>query len=152
MLAEYPFDKRQGGVRYHLNFSKMGFPSENAEHFSFVELLNIPTIGNTGEDKERFFELLDRNHLNWLESLILGGTKKFVMVNQTLVNSIKRIQKRLGVFGRLGRILDGKETSSVILDNENVVLYGGYSFAHSVTNIYLDGLRNKVLTFLGDRG
>ncbi len=152
MLAEYPFDKRRGGVRYHLNFSKMGFPSEYAEHFSFVELLNVPTIGNTGDDKERFLELLDRNHLNWLENLILSGTKKFVMVNQTLVNSIKQIQKRRSAFGRLGRILNGKETSSVMLENDNVVLYNGYSFAHSVTNVYLDSLRNKVLSFLGDKG
>ncbi len=152
MLAEYPFDKRRGGVRYHLNFSKMGFSSEYAEYFSFAELLNIPTMGNTGDDKERFFELLDRNHLNWLENLILGGKKKFVMVNQTLANSIKQIQKRLGAFGRLSRILDGKETPSVILENDNVVLFNGYSFAHSVTNVYLDGLKNEVLDFLGGKG
>ena len=150
MLAEYPFDKRRAGVRYHLNFSKLGFPSEYAEYFSFAELLNIPTMGNTGDDKERFFELLDRNHLNWIENLILGGKKKFVLVNQTLVNSLKQIQNRLGVFGRLGRILDAKETPSVILENDNVVLYNGYSFSHSVTNAYLDGLRNKMLAFLGE--
>jgi len=71
MLAEYPFDKKRGGVRYHLNFSKMGFTSEYAECFSFTELLNIPTMGNTGDDKERFFELLDRDHLIGLENLIL---------------------------------------------------------------------------------
>ena len=151
MLAEYPFDKKRGGVRYHLNFSKMGFTSEYAECFSFTELLNIPTMGNTGDDKERFFELLDRDHLIGLENLILGGKKKFVIVNRTLVNSIKQIQKRLGVFGRLGRILDGKETPSVILENDNVVLYNGYSFSHSVTNAYLVGQRNKILAFLGDK-
>jgi len=149
MLDEYPFDKRRGGVPYHLNFCKMGFPSEYAAYFSFAELLNIPTIGNTGDGKERFFELLDRHHLNWLEDLILGGKKKFVIVNQTLANSIKQIQKRLGVFDRLGRILDGKKSPAIILENDNVVLFNGYSFSHSVTNVYLDGLRNKILAFLG---
>lgn len=68
MLAEYPFDKRRGGVRYHFNFSKMGFTSEYAECFSFTELLNIPTMGNTGDDKERFFELLDRTILSGLRT------------------------------------------------------------------------------------
>jgi hypothetical protein len=72
------------------------------------------------------------------------------MINQTLVNSIKQIQKRFGVFGTLGRILDAKEAPSVILANDNVVLYNGYSFSHSVTNTYLDGLRNKILAFLGE--
>lgn len=151
MLNEYPFDKRRGGVPYHLNFSKMGFSSEYAEYFSFVELLNMPTIGNTGDNKERFFELLDRNHLNWIEDLILGGQKKFVIVNQTLVNLIKQIQERLDVFGRLGRILDGKEAPSIILENENVVLFNGYSFSHSVTNAYLDNLRSKIQVFLGGK-
>jgi len=151
MLVEYPFDKRRGGVRYHLKFSKMGFTAEHAEHFSFVELLNTPTIGNTGDNKERFFELLNRNHLNWIEDLILGGQKQFVIVNQTLVDSIKQIQKRLGVFGKLGKILDGKETPSIILENQNVVLFNGYSFSHSVTNAYLDNLRHKIQLFLTDK-
>lgn len=73
------------------------------------------------------------------------------MVNRTLVNSIKQIQKRLGVFGRLGRIPDGKETPSVVLENDNVVLYNGYSFSPSVTNAYLVGLGNKIPAFLGDK-
>jgi hypothetical protein len=71
-------------------------------------------------------------------------------MGQTPVNSLKQIQNRLGVFGRLGRILDAKETASVILENDNVVLYNGYSFSRSVTNAYLDGLRNKMLAFLGE--
>lgn len=48
LLPEYPFDRRKGGVRYHLNFSKLGFGTDHAEAISFVELLNVPTTGNTG--------------------------------------------------------------------------------------------------------
>lgn len=144
LLAEYPFDKRQGGVRYHRNFSKMLFPSEYAECFSFVELLNVPTIGNTGDNKGKFFELLDRNHLDWLECIILDGEKKFVVVNQTLSNSIKEIQKRLGVFKRLGRIMDGKKAPSIILENDSVLLYYGYSLSYSITDQYLKSLRDQI--------
>ena len=52
MLADYPFDRRKGGVRYHLNFSKLKFPPAYAEFISFVELLHMPTIGNTGSNKD----------------------------------------------------------------------------------------------------
>lgn len=71
LLPEYPFDKRIGGVRYHSNFAKMEFSPHNAPHFSFVELLHVPTIGNTGSDQELLFRLLDRNHLQWARTLDL---------------------------------------------------------------------------------
>lgn len=50
----------------------------------------------------------------------------------------------------LGRILDEKYSPSVILENDNVVLFNGYSFSHSVANVYLDDLRKKMLAFLGE--
>ncbi len=47
LLENYPFNKTGGGVPYHRNFSKLGYNSDYAEIFSFVELLDIPTIGMT---------------------------------------------------------------------------------------------------------
>lgn len=150
LLSCYPFDRRKGGVRYHLNFSKMQFTSDYAECFSFVELLNVPTIGNTGSDKSRFFEMLHgcKDHLNRLEKIVLKGKKKFVIVNQTLAASINRIHKELGVCGELCQLLEGRKVPSVVLENENLVLYNGYSFAYSVSNAYLGNLRNMILEFL----
>ncbi|HKI52942.1 MAG TPA: hypothetical protein VJ987_02365 [Anaerolineales bacterium] len=149
LLPEYPFDRRRGGVKYHATFSKLGFSSEYSERISFVELLNVPTIGNTGDDKKLFFELLDKDHLSWLEDIILGGDKKFVLVNQTLSNSILKIQKNFGVFKRLKKALDGKKAPSIILENDNVEIYNGYSFSHSVSNEYLKNLRFEINKFLG---
>src|SRR5689334_4899799 len=37
LLPAYPFDRRTGGVRYHLNFAKMRFAPHDAPNFSFVE-------------------------------------------------------------------------------------------------------------------
>ncbi len=58
--------------------------TEHFSHFSFVELLNVPTIGNTGTNPKKFFELLDEDHLGWLESIIFSKKnskkKKFVLV------------------------------------------------------------------------
>lgn len=148
LLPNYPFDRRKGGVRYHLNFSKMLFTSDDAEHFSFVELLNVPTVGNTGSDKKLFFDMLNRDHLNWLENVVLSGKKKFVIVNQTLATSINRIYKELGVLRSLCHLIEGKEAQSVVLENDNVVLYNGYSFSHSVSDAYLVNLRNRISEFL----
>ena len=150
LLSDYPFDRRKGGVKYHQKFSKMGFCSEDAESFSFVELLNVPTTGNTGSDKELFFELLDKDHLQWLESLILGGDKKFVLINQTLARSISKISKHFGVLGDLASVLNGKSAPAVALETENVVLYNGYSFSHSVSNEYLQDLAKLMRGYISD--
>jgi hypothetical protein len=148
LLDEYPLHRGKGGVTYHRNFSKMMFGAEDAEHFSFVELLNIPTIGNTGSDKDLFFELIDKQHLEWLESLILEGEKKFVIINQTLAKSIRIIHKRFNVMGELTSVLDKAKVPSVVLDTSNVVLYNGYSFSYTVTNDYLNELSTQVRAFL----
>ena len=148
LLADYPFDRRKGGVRYHLNFSKMLFTSDDAEHFSFVELLNVPTVGNTGNNKKLFFDMLNKDHLNWLESVILSGKKKFAIVNQTLAATISRIYKEFGVLRSLCHLLEGKKAQSVVLENDNVILYNGYSLSHSVSDAYLDNLRIRISEFI----
>lgn len=148
MLVDYPFDRRKGGVRYHLNFSKLNFGSEYADKVSFVELLNVPTIGNTGSNKELFFQLLDRNHLNWLESLVFSGERKFVVVNQTLARSINMISKKLGVLKRLAAAIFGKPVPSIALKTPHVTVYNGYSFSHSVSNEYLGEIAKLMKAYI----
>jgi hypothetical protein len=150
LLEDYPFDKRKDGVRYHLNFSKMKFTAEDAQYFSFIELLNVPTIGNTGDSKNRFLKMLDLSHLEWLEDLIFNGRKKFVIVNQTLSKEIKRIQKEYGVLCKLYQALNGKNFPSIVLETDHVILYNGYSFAYSVSNTYLYNLGKIIREFIHD--
>lgn len=150
MLADYPFDRRKGGVRYHLNFSKLNFSPEYADKFSFVELLNVPTIGNTGSNKELFFQLLDKNHLSWLESLVLGGEGKFVLVNQTLARSIDMISKKFGVLKELAAAISGKPVPAIALETTHATVYNGYSFSHSVSNAYLGGVAKLMNAFIED--
>lgn len=150
LLNEYPFDKRKGGVKYHANFSKMGFNLEHADAFSFVELLNVPTIGNTSSDKELFFQLLDKEHLQWLEDIVFNGNKKFVIVNQTLVSNITKINKKHGALINLSNKLAGKKADSIAYESGSLLLYNGYSFSHSVSNEYLSNLGNTIREFVGD--
>ncbi len=148
LLPDYPFDKRTGGVRYHLNFAKMEFSPRDAPLFSFVELLDVPTIGNTSADKDLFFRLLDRKHLQWLEHLIFSPQPKFVLVNQTLVRMIERISRHHNVLTRLSALLEGTKPGGPTLETNGTVIYNGYSFSHSVSNAYLSGLGQTIRGFI----
>ena len=148
VLPEYPFHKRKGGVPYHHNFRKLDFSVNDADKFSFVELLNVPTIGNTGTNKGLFFRLLARDHLDWLEDLILDNNRKFVLVNQTLARSIQSITKRTGRLGRLAKLLANKRAPEIAYESAQATIYNGYSFSASITNKYLDELGRTIRNFI----
>jgi hypothetical protein len=148
LLPEYPFDKRTGGVRYHRNFAKMEFSPRDAPLFSFVELLDVPTIGNTGADTNLFFRLLNKKHLQWLEHLIFSSQPKFVLVNQTLVRMIERISRHHNVLTRLSALLEGTKPGGPTLETNGTVIYNGYSFSHSVSNAYLSVLGQTIRRFI----
>ena len=148
LLPDYPFDKRQGGVRYHSNFRKLGFTAQDASSFSFVELLRVPTIGNTGSDKSLFFELLEKDHLDWLESLIFSSRRKFVLVNQTLARSITSVTRKKSCLRRLAPLVRNKPAHSIVHRSAGLTIYNGYSFSASVTNAQLERLSSKVRRFI----
>jgi hypothetical protein len=147
LLPSYPFDRRTGGVRYHGNFAKMNFTALDAHHFSFVELLAVPTIGNTGSDRKRFFELMNKEHLDWLEGLIFDGRPKFVLVNQTLAGCVAEISRRLGTLRQLASVLKGHRGPMAALEAGGIVIYNGYSFSHSISNAYVAGLGKTIRSF-----
>jgi hypothetical protein len=97
MLSNYPkeFDKRKDGAPFHRNFSKLGLQAEqHAEHISFLELLDVPTIGNKSEDMGLFFDLLCQDHLKYIDRLILGGGhKKLFFVSKGVLDDISGIKK-----------------------------------------------------------
>ena len=146
MLNEYPFKRSEGGVPYHQKFSSLGFGKNDAENFTFVELLNIPTIGNT-EDK-LFLELLDKEHLQWLESLILTGSKQFVVISQRLVRYVRLINRKFNVLGDLVHVLKGAKAPSVVLETKNVILYYGFSLSAAKPNTYYQAFASDIQEFL----
>ena len=70
LLPNYPFSKSKSGVPFHRNFSKIGLTSNHAHHVSFIELLDIPTIGNKSDNKKLFWEYVSEDHLQFLDDLI----------------------------------------------------------------------------------
>ena len=95
MLSNYPkeFDRRKDGVPFHRNFSKLGLQAKQyAEHISFLELLDVPTIGNKSENKKLFFDLICSNHLKYIDSLVHGGGHKLFLVSKGVLEDINEIK------------------------------------------------------------
>jgi hypothetical protein len=98
MLPNYPFNRNKAGVPFHRNFSKLGLGPEYAEHICFLELLDVPTIGNKSEDRDQFYKLLSLRHLEYIESLIRGGGHKLFFVSNGVLKNLKKIKKSYPLF------------------------------------------------------
>ena len=103
LLPTYPFNRNVAGVPFHRNFSKLGLGPEWADQISFLELLDLPTIGNKSEDREAFLQLLSIDHLKYLESIITGGRRKLIFVSSGVLRDILFISKSYPVFGWIDR-------------------------------------------------
>jgi len=66
LLPQYSGD----GQLYHRSFARIGFGPQHANLVSFVELLQVPTVGRNKLDCDD----LDPSHLKMLESAIFDGT------------------------------------------------------------------------------
>lgn len=98
MLPNYPFSRKEAGVPFHRNFSKLGLGSEYAEHICFLELLDIPTIGNKSEDISLFYKLLSLGHLEYIDRLMLGGGNKLFFVSNGVLKDLIKIKKSYPLF------------------------------------------------------
>lgn len=98
MLPNYPFNRSKAGVPFHRNFSKLGLGPEYAKHICFLELLDIPTIGNKSDDIGHFYELLSLGHLEYIDRLMLGGRNKLFFVSNGVLRDLIKIQKSCPLF------------------------------------------------------
>jgi len=99
---DYPFDKRRDGVRYHANFAKLGLGPKFAPRVSFVELLDVPTIGVTGKDREGVFDsLVNPNHLMRLDSLLSSGGRRMIFLSSSVLQKMQALGARYGLFRAL---------------------------------------------------
>jgi len=142
LLPSYPFDRVRGGVKYHATFAKMGLGSEVAPLTSFVELLDVPTIGVTGAGEEGVFEsLLSDRHLERLESLILGGSERIVFISPSVRNDMWRYGKR---YGRFRWLKDFRQfmpdTGRPILVFGNTKVYLTYHFSEGRVHAQLPAM------------
>lgn len=143
MLPNYPFDKRKGGVPFHRNFSKLGLEAEkHAEHISFLELLDVPTIGNKSQDREAFFDLLSPSHLKYIEKLILGGGRKLFFISKGVLKEIRKIKKVYPLFAWLDfNSGSGNQLSKSINGNTIKEIY---HFSSSQIHTKIDEIKSEI--------
>lgn len=150
LLPQYPFSRNQGGVPYHAKFKKLGFDTSFSEYISFIELLNLPTTGNTGSNTDEFFNLMDKNHLLWIDELIFDGNEKFVLINQTLAKKINQIMKRFSAPKRLANAVRDMGLFEKKVCQNGSVIFNGYSFSAAISDDYLNSLALEIRNFINN--
>ncbi|MDD5053552.1 MAG: hypothetical protein PHO27_12525 [Sulfuricurvum sp.] len=146
LLDKYPFNKTMDGVPFHRNFSKLGLTSNYAESISFVELLNIPTIGNKSENRKRFYELVDIDHLKYIEELILNNKGTLFFISNGVLKEMQKFQKKYGVFKYLNLTSNPKEPLLQKLNDNMIVEI--YHFSSSNIHDQISEIRVKVDNWL----
>ena len=99
LLDEYPLKKNRGGVPYHRKFQTMGLTSKHAECVSFVELLNVPTVGST--ENKKFWELFDVEHARRLDALFTSGDERLILLPGSVIRNMEIAKEKHGVFSWL---------------------------------------------------
>ena len=84
-LPEYSGD----GNLYHSNFSKIGFTPTHSSKVSFIEIIDVPTIGVSNLSKED----LNIEHMEYLNKLITSGTKRYVFLPSMVANLMRSTKK-----------------------------------------------------------
>lgn len=101
LLENYPFKKNGGGVPFHRNFRKLGLSAQYAEYISFVELLDIPTLGMKSKNEKFFYSLLNIKHLNFLDNLITSNDNKLIFISSGVLKDMNIVKNQFGVFSWL---------------------------------------------------
>ncbi len=96
LLDEYPLKKNRGGVPYHRKFQTMGLTPEYANFVSFVELLDVPTVGSTV--KKKFWELFNPEHARKLNEIFTSGDKRLILLPGSVIRNMEYANTQHGVF------------------------------------------------------
>lgn len=111
LLEEYPLKRNQGGVPYHKKFTRLGLSSELAEKISFVELLDVPTVGSTTE--KRFWELFNLDHARRLDALFTQGSRRQVLLPDSVIKKMQLAGRKYGVFDWVPKNIEWGQFSKI---------------------------------------
>jgi hypothetical protein len=146
--THHPFllkDYKGDGVTYHKRFAKLNLDSSYADKLSFVELLDVPTFGKTDFDK--FYQLLNLNHLSNLESIFLNPSQeKTIFISRGVFHQLERIKKIYKIFNWLPELPEVKaNTLSMIFETVALRMYMMTHFSAAISDEHIGQIR-KVIT------
>jgi hypothetical protein len=125
-------DYKGNGRRYHKQFRKLGFSSNNADDICFLELLKYCTYGSSTKNNKLFIERLcdneNKEHLDRIKRLF--EIKNIICISK----SVKRIIDKMKLFDT---------------DNDKIIIHTHFSGA--VTNKDLDDLAKRLLEYINDK-
>lgn len=110
------------GKKYHRNFTKIGLQPIHAEDISFIELIDVPTVGRSLLTKED----LSLCHLKWLSHLIESKQPKSLFISNTVLNLL--LKTELSKY--LSNLLVNKSPLSKISAFSNTVFYKHLHFSN----------------------
>lgn len=152
LLDDYPFNKNQGGVPYHRNFCKLGLTPKDSDYISFIELVNVPTTGSMGTDISTFWELINIDHLQWIESILLHNSPKVVFVPSGVLKIMQKIKQSHKIFNWLPSNSNTPKGIQEIYDDCGTRIYKTYSFSTYHIHGEIDTLRKIIFEVLKKPG
>jgi hypothetical protein len=94
LLPNYP---KGDGVTFHQRFAKLKLNDNRAKDISFVELLDVPTVGKTNYTQLK--QLLNRDHLIDLETILRSNShQKTLLLSKSVYNQLSKVKRDFNVF------------------------------------------------------
>lgn len=147
LLSDYPFDKRKDGVVFHRNFKKLELTHVNASDISFLELLDVPTIGIKSLSIEKFMRLISKSHLQYLDDLLLSNQQKLVLIPSGVMRDMMKIKKKYSLFDWLDYPRKEAKFEKVIAGTEIREIY---HFSSTQFHTFLPTLRSLIKPWLSN--
>jgi hypothetical protein len=162
-LEDYPLRQNRDGVPYHKYFGEINLPVDCTECISFVELLGVPTVGNTEEIE--FWKLFKLEHARLVDTKINSNPPKLIFLSKSVIDKMrtaKKDEKNHGIFWWVPdndeRSLSGESKIiklTTVLDDRG---YEVYKIPHFSSFVYikkekrmeiLNKIHNLILNFCG---
>lgn len=118
LLDNYPADGRTGGRRFHKQFCKLGFNHTHAKHISFIELLDVPTLGIKSKGYALFYSLVNPDHLRLIDDIVKSDSKKLILVPDGVLQDMIKLKKQYNVFDWLNYKSSQRSFSTHISSNK----------------------------------
>jgi hypothetical protein len=150
LLDSFPFKKNSGGRPFHKTFSRLGLTKEYASNISFIELLDIPTIGNKSNNKELFYSFINIKHLKFIDNLICSDTNKLIFISNGVLKDMNVIKGKFDVFRWLNDDRSRKPIFSKKINSNHIQEI--YHFSSPHVNRQLDEIKSTIDQWLNING